>query len=143
MEFELWWLWLIAGILLLVAEMVTGTFYLLWLGIAALVAAVLAYLSPQNLWLPPLGASVTGLLLTLLTKRLTARLHKVRGFHDPVYQLVNKQGEVVEPIMPGRLGIVRIGSEVWSAKAQEELPPGQRVLVVSQSSTVLQVVPIK
>jgi len=35
--------WLIAGIALIVAELLTGTFYLLVLGIAALVAAAVAY----------------------------------------------------------------------------------------------------
>ncbi|RNI31130.1 NfeD family protein [Rufibacter latericius] len=143
MDLAFWWFWLIAGILLLVAEMLTGTFYLLWLGIAALVAAVLAYFFPENLWLPPVGASSSALLLLLLTKPLTARARLARGYHDPSHQLVNLHGEVVEKIAPGRLGIVRVGNEVWSAKAQEELDMGQRVLVVSQSSTVLQVVPIK
>src|SRR5512134_3883187 len=35
--------WLIAGIVLIVTELVTGTFYLLVLGVAALVAAGVAY----------------------------------------------------------------------------------------------------
>jgi membrane protein implicated in regulation of membrane protease activity len=35
--------WLIAGIVLIVAELVSGTFYLLVLGIAALLAAAVAY----------------------------------------------------------------------------------------------------
>jgi membrane protein implicated in regulation of membrane protease activity len=35
--------WLIAGIALIVAELLTGTFYLLVLGIAALIAAAVAY----------------------------------------------------------------------------------------------------
>jgi membrane protein implicated in regulation of membrane protease activity len=35
--------WLIAGIVLIVAELVTGTFYLLVLGVAALVASAVAY----------------------------------------------------------------------------------------------------
>ncbi|WP_210487236.1 NfeD family protein [Rufibacter aurantiacus] len=143
MGLELWWLWLMAGILLLVAEMLTGTFYLLWLGLAALVAAALSYLFPENLWLPPVAASVSGLLLTLLSKPLTARARLARGFQDPAHDLVNRQGEVVEALIPGKLGIVRVGNETWSAKAPEELAPGQRILVVHQSSTVLQVVPIK
>lgn len=143
MEIDFWWLWLIAGILLLVAEMVTGTFYLLWLGVAALAAAVLAYLFPDTYWLPPAAASVTGLLLIFFTKPLTTRLRHARGYTDPSHQLTNQHGEVVEPITPTRLGIVRVGSEVWSASAQEELYPGQRILVVSQSSTVLKVVPVK
>jgi membrane protein implicated in regulation of membrane protease activity len=36
--------WLIVGIVLIVAELMTGTFYLLFLGIAALVAAAVAFL---------------------------------------------------------------------------------------------------
>jgi len=35
--------WLVAGVVLMVAELLTGTFYLLVLGVAALVAAAIAY----------------------------------------------------------------------------------------------------
>jgi membrane protein implicated in regulation of membrane protease activity len=143
MEIELWWLWLIAGILLLVAEMVTGTFYLLWLGIAVLVASVLAYLFPETYWIPPAAASITALLLIFFTKPLTARLRQAKGYADPAHQLTNKHGEVLEPISPNRLGIVRVGTETWSASSPEELLPGQRIIVISQSSTVLKVVPVK
>jgi membrane protein implicated in regulation of membrane protease activity len=108
-----------------------------------LVAAVLAYLYPEALWLPPAAASVSALFLILLTKPLTARLRQAKGYSDPAHQLTNRQGEVLEPISPTRLGIVRVGTETWSASAQEDLSPGQRILVIGQSSTVLQVVPIK
>ncbi|HKO87940.1 MAG TPA: NfeD family protein [Burkholderiales bacterium] len=42
MDASLWWL--LAGIGLIIAEVATGTFYLLFLGIAALVAAAAAYM---------------------------------------------------------------------------------------------------
>ena len=38
-------LWLIVGIVLIAAELATGTFYLLFLGLAALVAAAVAFLA--------------------------------------------------------------------------------------------------
>lgn len=142
MEFSLWWLWMVAGILLIVGEMFTLSFYLLWLGIAALVAAVAAYFFPETYWLPPAVASITGLLLIIFTKPLTARIREAKGYNDPVTYMANRSGEVVEPITPTRLGIVKVGSEMWSASAQVPLYPGQRVLVVSQSSTVLQVQPM-
>jgi membrane protein implicated in regulation of membrane protease activity len=41
---ETHFLWLIVGIVLIVAELLTGTFYLLFLGIAALVGAAAAFL---------------------------------------------------------------------------------------------------
>jgi membrane protein implicated in regulation of membrane protease activity len=43
-------LWLFAGIILIVAELMSGTFYLLFLGLAALVAAAVAFLGAA-LWI--------------------------------------------------------------------------------------------
>ena len=43
-------LWLIVGIVLIAAELATGTFYLLFLGLAALVAAAVAFLG-ASLWI--------------------------------------------------------------------------------------------
>ncbi|MFC6997740.1 NfeD family protein [Rufibacter roseus] len=142
MDISIWWLWLVAGILLIVGEMFTVSFYFLWLGIAALVAAVLSYFFPETYWLPPAAASVTGLLLIIFTKPLTARASIAKGFDDPVHFMANRVGEIIEPVTPTRLGLVKVGTEVWSASAQEALYPGQQVLVVSQSSTVLQVKPL-
>jgi len=42
--------WLIAGFILIIVELVTGTFYLLVLGIAALVAAGVGYASGAFVW---------------------------------------------------------------------------------------------
>ncbi|QHL87218.1 NfeD family protein [Nibribacter ruber] len=142
MDISLWWLWFVAGVLLIVGEMFTVSFYLLWLGIAAMVAAVLAYFFPEEYWLPPLAASITGVLLIVFTKPLTARARQAKGYHDPAFSMANRQGEVVEPVTPTRLGIVKVGNEMWSASAQETLQPGQLVIVISQSSTVLQVQPL-
>lgn len=133
---------MVAGILLIVGEMFTVSFYLLWLGIASLVASVLAYYFPETYWLPPAAASVTSLLLIFFTKPLTARARIAKGFDDPVSFMANRTGEIIEPVTPTRLGIVKVGSEMWSASAQEPLYPGQQVLVISQSSTVLQVKPM-
>jgi membrane protein implicated in regulation of membrane protease activity len=40
---EQWLLWIIVGMVLVIAELVTGTFYLLVLGVGALAAAVIAW----------------------------------------------------------------------------------------------------
>ena len=42
--------WLIAGLILIIAELMTGTFYLLVLGIAALVGAGVGYASVGFVW---------------------------------------------------------------------------------------------
>ncbi|HXC38703.1 MAG TPA: NfeD family protein [Burkholderiales bacterium] len=50
-------LWLIGGFVLVIAELLTGTFYLLVLGIAAFAGAAAAYLSP-NPWAQTLTGAV-------------------------------------------------------------------------------------
>ena len=49
--------WLIAGFVLVITELVTGTFYLLVIGVAAFVAAGAAYLG-AGLWVQAIIASV-------------------------------------------------------------------------------------
>ncbi|WP_198041910.1 NfeD family protein [Paenibacillus larvae] len=44
-----WWIiWLVIGIILIVAEMATLTFYLLWLGIGSLAASLAALIVPGH-----------------------------------------------------------------------------------------------
>jgi len=52
--------WLIAGFILIIVELVTGTFYLLVLGIAALVGAGVGYASGALVW-QAIGAAVVAL----------------------------------------------------------------------------------
>src|SRR2546425_13057592 len=49
--------WLIAGFVLVIAELMTGTFYLLVLGIAALVGAGVGYASGALVW-QAIGAAI-------------------------------------------------------------------------------------
>ena len=49
--------WLIAGFLLIIIELVTGTFYLLVLGVAALLAAAIGYAGGAFAW-QTIGAAV-------------------------------------------------------------------------------------
>lgn len=55
---ELWLLWLVAGFVLVIAELVTGTFYLLVIGIGAFVGAVVAWLGGNVLVQAVVGSVV-------------------------------------------------------------------------------------
>ncbi|HET9472091.1 MAG TPA: hypothetical protein VFO24_13385, partial [Usitatibacter sp.] len=46
---ELWLMWVIAGFVLAIAEMVTGTFYLLVVGMGAFAGALVAWLGGNEL----------------------------------------------------------------------------------------------
>lgn len=136
---ELWIVWLIVAGVLIVIEMLTLTFYLLWLGIGAFAAAVVDVVFPGALLLEVIVGCIVALLLTIFTKPLTRRIKRAKGFKDAVDSLVGMRGTAEEDIRPGSLGIVKVGSETWSAQSNEMIQKGEDVIVVSRGSAFLQV----
>jgi membrane protein implicated in regulation of membrane protease activity len=136
---EMWAIWLIIGVLLIIAEMATLTFYLLWLGVGALFAALTAWFLPDATGVQVLIGIVVAIGLTIYTRPLTRRVRESKGFTDVIYQLVGQEGIVIEPIPIEGLGIVRVGNETWSAAADEPLVTGTPIIVVQSRNTTLQV----
>lgn len=136
-KLELWIIWLIIAGVLIVVEMLTLTFYLLWLGIGAAAAALVDVLFPGAFLLEVVVGCAVALVLTLFTKPLTRRLHSSREFKDAVDELVGKQGVLLEGIGVNIPGIVKIGNETWSAIADEPIFKGDKVVVISRGSAVL------
>ncbi|MNO57890.1 Inner membrane protein YbbJ [compost metagenome] len=135
-----WVFWLIAAGVLFVVEMMTLTFYLLWLSIGALAACVVSLLLPDALLLQVLAGSAVALGLTIFSKPLVARFRSPSEFKDTGTDIVGRQGLVVEPIEPGRYGQVKVGGDTWSATSIESLGKDEVVKVVGRSSTIIEVV---
>lgn len=132
-------LWLLIGAALIAAEMLTFTFYLLWLGVGAWAAAVVGFLYPDGFYAQLLTAASVAFLLTLLTRPMTRRLRSSRGYRDAIDELVGREGYVVEPVGPGAPGIVKVGGETWSALSEETLAAGEKVRVVRRMTATLEV----
>jgi inner membrane protein len=135
----LWAIWLIIAGILIIAEMLTFTFYLLWLGIGALAAAAVAWFVPESIVLQILAGSITALALTFFTKSLTRRLRMSKGFKDPIDEMIGKEGIVIEEIVSGKLGIVKVGNEIWSASSKEYLPKDEVIIVVARGTAIVEV----
>ncbi len=136
---EWWAIWLIAAGVLLIVELLTLTYYMLWLSAGAAVASAVSLLAPDNYPVQALAGGAAALALTISAKPLTKKLKEGKGFRDAHEELVGKQGVVIERISADRPGIVKVGSETWSAASKEELNPEERVTVVGRSSTMLEV----
>ena len=134
-----WLIWLIIAIVLLIAEMTTFTFYLLWLGVGALAGSIVAAFVPDAWLLQLIVAGFVAIVLTFTTKPLTARFHGKKGFQDPIDDLIGRQGEVIEDIEDGMMGIVKVGTETWSATADTSIMKGTKVVVERRSTTVMHV----
>lgn len=136
---DLWAIWLVIGVLLIIAEMATLTFYLLWLAIGSLAAVLVALVMPDSIILQVLLGVIVALILTLFTKPLTKRMRSSKGFTDVIYQLVGQEGLVIEDIPLEGLGIVKVGNETWSAQSEVPLIKGTPIIVVQSYNTILQV----
>lgn len=135
-------LWAIAGVLLVVAEVLSGTLVLLMLGAAALGTAVA---SAAGLGVGPdvaVFAVLAGLLVLVARPAVRRRLR----VHDPVntgtQALLGARGEVVEAVAEGT-GTVLLHGSLWSARSlyDDDLASGTSVVVVEISGATAVVTP--
>ena len=139
-----WWLWLAAGLALVVAELATPSgFFIIFFGIGALIVGVLARLGViTSLPLQVLAFSVVSVLsLVLLRGRLRT------SFQGPprpsVDSLIGDLAIVRESLSPGVVGRVEVRGSAWSARntSNVTLDPGQRARVAAVDGLTLAVVP--
>jgi membrane protein implicated in regulation of membrane protease activity len=138
-----WVGWLLAAGVLGVAELLTLTLVLGMLALAALpAAAVAAFGGPLAL---QVVVFAVGGVATLAGVRPIARRHARGGpgLRTGAAALVGQSGTVVAPI-GAVAGQVRVGGEVWTARAYAEdmaIPAGARVDVVAIEGATAVVLP--
>jgi membrane protein implicated in regulation of membrane protease activity len=138
MGIDLGWIWGVAGLALLAAETVLPGFYLLWVGLAALVVCGAVF---------GLDLSLTSQLVLFAISAIATCVAGWFVYHrgpahgsdinDGTTQMVGSTGEVLEPGTGDQLR-VKVRDSVWLAEGPA-LPAGTRVRVVSQHGTALKV----
>jgi membrane protein implicated in regulation of membrane protease activity len=123
--------WLVGGLLLIAAEVLSGDFVLIMLGAAALAAAGAAALG-ASVWLElAVFAGTSMALITLARPILRRRLHTAE-VPTNAEALIGDKAVVVSTVdIHG--GKVKLRGELWSARAFSEtevLQPGQEVTVM-------------
>ncbi len=110
-----WWSWLILGFALLGGEMLApGGFYLLFLGIGALIVGLLALANlagpSWTQWL--LFTLLSALSLTMLRSRLARSILPAR----PGAEIVGETVELTTAIQPDGVGQARFRGSVWKVR---------------------------
>ena len=131
-----WILWTILGVVLVIAEVFTPGFVLLWFGVGALAAALAAFLgaglAAQFILFITISAALTALSRTIFVNYFTAR-GEPDGLRTGAAALPGQVGTVVTSSQ-GALneGAVKVFGSVWTAYPAEGEPPleaGDRVVV--------------
>lgn len=138
------WIWAIAGLLLLIAEIVAPGFFLVFLGVAAIATGLFTLLFDLGLG-PQLALFVV---YTALAVMLGKRWYGEPDTNDqsiklnePSKRLVGKTVTVVEPV-DEHGGRVRVGDGEWSARGGPAAA-GERVTVTGVDGNCLTVEPVR
>ena len=136
MEELSWILWTVVGVILIVAEIFTLGFVLLWFGIGALAAALVGFLG-FGFGFQILAFSVVSIVLTLFTRKIFASLYHqsdVDGIKTGMDSLPGQVG-TVSGASKGTLkaGEVKVFGSTWTAYPEDGEKPlieGEKVEVV-------------
>lgn len=132
--------WLVLGLVLLIAEMASGTTYLLWPAVAAFLTALLALAGATN-WIVEMAVfAILVIALTALGRPLVQRWRNegaASGLNERSQTLVGVRG-VLQTFANG-VGSVKVNDTVWRAVSDEALEAGQSVEVASVDGATLKV----
>jgi membrane protein implicated in regulation of membrane protease activity len=139
------WAWAIFGLVLLSVEMLSGTFYILWFGIAALCVAMMAALFPD------VSLAVQLLSFAVLSVSSLAIWRRGYKFKQPGLRVgqaqddsIGKIGRLTAAVSPEQNGTIAftvpvMGSREWAAISEQAIEAGEQAEVVAVVGNYLRV----
>lgn len=132
--------WLALGLLLLIAEMSTGTTYLLWPAVAAFITALISLTGMTN-WLSEMIVfALQVILLTWLGQPLVRRWRSegaASELNERSTALIGVRGVVAS--FANGVGSVKVQDTVWRAVSDDALEPGEAVVIDGVDGATLRV----
>ncbi len=136
------WLWLvfvIAGLVLVLLELIVGVetgLDLVFIGSAFIVAGLATW--PANSWvLTVIVTSIICIAYVALGRRYVHRWTAVSKAKTNIDAIIGRQGIVLKSIARNVDGRVKVGNERWRARAEEDITKGEEIVVTSVSGVTL------
>ena len=139
-EMEPGWLWMIGGVLLLIAEIIAPGFFLVFIGAAAIATGAFTLLFDLGLPLQLALFALYSLIAVLVGRRVYANAPTDSSspfLNDPGARLVGRVVTVFEPV-DEHCGRVRVGDGEWSARGGPAAA-GERVRITGVDGNCLKV----
>ena len=142
LPFDPGWLWLIGGVLLLIAEVIAPGFFLVFIGAAAIAAGLFTVLFGLGLGAQLALFALYAVLAVLVGRRFYGNAATAAStvlLNDPERRLVGKVVTVVVDVDEHH-GRVRLGDSEWSARGGPGAV-GERVRITGVDGNCLKVEP--
>ena len=143
-DIEPGWIWAIAGVLLLIAEVMAPGFFLVFVGAAAIATGLFAILFDLGTAPQLVLFAVYSALAVLIGKRWYAEPHTIDEnlrLNEPTRRLVGKT-VLAASLIDEHGGRVRVGDGEWNARGGPA-GPGERVTVTGVDGNCLIVEPVR
>ena len=129
----LWWHWVVFGIFLITTEIFLGTFFMLGLGLAAMIVGVLDNLFSMSLEIELIVWIALSLISIFIWFKYLKNNH-LETIGQSNYSL-ETQGTVVEAISSNGRGKVKfdtpvLGNTTWHATSKEDITTDSRIKIV-------------
>jgi len=138
------WIWAIAGVLLLIAEIIAPGFFLVFVGAAAIATGLFTLLFDLGL-APQLALfAIYSVLAVMIGKRWYGEPHggdQRHAINDPARRLIGRTVTVVTDV-DDHGGRVRVGDGEWNARGGPAAA-GERVSVTGVEGNCLIVEPVR
>ena len=128
-----WWVWVIVGVFLCVAEIATpGAFYLLFFGISALLVGFLAWSNlVDTTWIQILLFSIISIISLIVFRRWLNEKLNLKEVGGQIHTIEGEIGTAMESIPSGGSGKVEVRGSNWNAVNQSdgEIEQGQKCII--------------
>jgi membrane protein implicated in regulation of membrane protease activity len=140
-----WWTWVVGGIALILAELATPSFFIVWFGLGAILVGLLMLALPDLSLTAQLAVwTVASLAMVVLWFRVFKRSFYRTRIGTADGGVIGEIGVLVSAVAPFERGKVRfqrplLGSEEWVCLADAAIAAGERVRVVAVEGSYLKV----
>ncbi len=142
---KIWWIWMVIAAVFIIGELFHMGFFLLWFGVGAAVAGILALLGLGAGW-QWASFIVLSAVLFAVSRKFAERFTKKQPPGIGADRFLDKKGVVIEAIDNLKnTGRVRVGKDEWRADSEtgEIIPEGKLVEVARVDGTHLVVKIVK
>jgi membrane protein implicated in regulation of membrane protease activity len=140
LDFDAGWIWAIGGVLLLIAEIIAPGFFLVFVGVAAILTGFFTLLFGLGIAPQVTLFAIYAVLAVMIGKRWYGEPHggdQRHSLNEPTKRLVGKTVVVVSAV-DDHGGRVKVGDGEWNARGGPAAP-GERVTVTGVEGNCLTV----
>lgn len=131
--------WIVLAIIFLIGELLTGGFYLLSIGIGAVVAAILSYLQ-FSITTQIISFILITLIFVLISRPLYRKLNRNNvDKKSNTERLIGLKAKVTDDMDSHKIGTINVNGEIWNAISNEKIRKGEEVEIIGIEGVKLKV----